>query len=170
MMSKAPQRQNPAPPRRLRCHIPVRLSLNTLHSLLRTTLIPQRWPACCGDARGFWRYPDVIQNPVNVMNACDAHLPPVVGTDQGEHFVDTGDHCGPQLVRWWTGFGWRLDWGSCAWGHNHWPRHLRHLRHSRHRRSQGRVRGQHAVVPMPVRARWWHQFGCSPRTTCLIRY
>jgi len=53
----------------LGCKIPVRLSLHTVHNLarlLRTTVIPQEWPACRGDARGFGVDADVIQNLVDV--------------------------------------------------------------------------------------------------------
>ncbi len=62
--------------------------------LLRATLIPQRWPACRGDAGSFGRDPDVLQYLVDVCavgdEGNDAHLSCAVRADQREHFKDTG--------------------------------------------------------------------------------
>ena len=44
----------------------MRHSRNTLPRFLRATVIPQRWPACRGDARGLGIDSDVIQNLVDV--------------------------------------------------------------------------------------------------------
>jgi len=47
------------------------IDLNTLPRLLRATVIPQRWPACRGDARGFGVDADVLQNLVDVCTERD---------------------------------------------------------------------------------------------------
>ena len=88
----------------LRCQIPVRLDSNTIAHLRITTVIPQRWPACWGYARGIGLHPDVLQYLPDIGAVRDErdqpHLPTAHRTQQREHLVDAGDlHC-PQLVRW----------------------------------------------------------------------
>ena len=46
---------------RLRRHIPVRLDLHPF-THLRITVIPQRWPACRGYAKGLGVDSDMLQN------------------------------------------------------------------------------------------------------------
>ncbi len=59
--------------------------------LLRATRVPQRWPVCRGDARGFGLHPDVIQSLFDVGTEGDeranAHLATAVGAPQREHFI-----------------------------------------------------------------------------------
>lgn len=65
---------------RLPCQIPVRLNVHpVLH--LRTTVLPQRWPACRAYVRGFGLHPDVCQYlpDLHAVLRRDARAPPGPG-------------------------------------------------------------------------------------------
>ena len=115
---------------------------------LRITVIPQRRPACRGDARRLCLCPDVIQYVADVGavrdEGDDSHLPATQGAQQREHLVDSGNQHRLQVVR--RALGWcRLH--RCA------------LCHLRDRSPVRRVRCQHTKVAMTVRARGRHQLG-----------
>src|ERR1035437_6617866 len=78
---------------RLRCQIPVRLDLHPVTGL-RITVIPQRWPACGGYARGLGVDTDVVQNLSDLRalsNEGDqAHLPTPHRTQQRELSISWG--------------------------------------------------------------------------------
>jgi hypothetical protein len=71
---------------------------------MRISVIPQRWPTCRGHVRvGARCRPDVVKDLADLHalgNECDpAHLPTAHPAQQREHFLDSGDHHHPQLVR-----------------------------------------------------------------------
>ena len=97
--------------RRLSRFIPVWGWLNGF-TVLRITVIPQRWPACRGDARRLCLCPDVFQYLPDVGavrdEGDDAHLPATQGAQQREHFVDSGHQHRPQVAHQSS------DDGACA--------------------------------------------------------
>ena len=157
--------------------------LNTLTGL-RIGAIPQRRPACRGDARWLCLRPDVVQYLPDVGavrdEGDDSHLPATDRAEQREHLIDTGLQHRPEIVRWALGQH-RLSMLGLAWEWIAYPKcalaraggpgpHLqrlrlfRHLRCctlcQRHRRSPvRRVRRQYAEVAVAVRARRRHQGG-----------
>ena len=67
---------------RLPCQIPVWLALDALTGL-RITVLPQRWPACRGQARRLGIYPDVIQYLPDIGAARDESNNAHLATTQG---------------------------------------------------------------------------------------
>jgi hypothetical protein len=67
------------------CQIPIRLALRTIIHR-RIAVLPQRWPACRGDVRGFRLHPDVVQDVPDFGavgdEGDDAHLPTADGAQQ----------------------------------------------------------------------------------------
>src|SRR5450830_193343 len=133
---------------------------------LRITLLPQRRPACRGDAWRLTVHTDVLQNFPHLGPVGDegdeAHLGAAQWAQQREHLVDAGDQRRPQVVR-WCAFGWlRLGW---LWHHTRRTLTcaglpgglLRRCCHGRHCIAQRRVRCQHPKVAVPVGAWWRHQ-------------
>ena len=97
--------------RRLGRFIPVWDWLNGFTGL-RITVIPQRRPACRGDARRLCLCPDVLQYVPDVGavrdEGDDAHLPATQRSQQREHFVDSGHQHRPQVAHQSS------DDGACA--------------------------------------------------------
>ena len=118
-------RRNPAPQRwQTRCCHPLQTQLNSptdalidlkvRHRLgrlipvwdwlngftgLRITVIPQRRPACRGDARRLCLCPYMLQYVADVGavrdEGDDAHLPATQGAQQREHLIDAGQQHRP---------------------------------------------------------------------------
>ena len=86
----------------MRRQIPVRLDLRPFFHL-SITVIPQRWPACGGYARGLGVDTDVVQNLLDLCalgNERDqAHLPTTHRAQQRKNLVDACDQNGPQIMR-----------------------------------------------------------------------
>ena len=80
------------------------LSFHPVIHLRITTVNPQRRPACQGDVRWLRICPDVIEYLHDVDPVHDegdqAPLATTDGAQQREHFIDTGDQAGPQVVGW----------------------------------------------------------------------
>ena len=168
--------------RRLGRLIPVWDWLNGFTGL-RITVIPQRRPACRGDARRLCLCPYMFQYLADVGavrdEGDDAHLPATQGAQQREHHIDAGHQHRPQVVRRALGLhrlgrlgqGWKwIAHPKCAlactrvgWLGAHLQRlrrlHRYALRHLRDRSPVRRIRRQHTKVAVAVRARGRHQLG-----------
>ena len=98
--------------RRLGRLIPVWGWLNGF-TVLRSTVIPRRWPACRGDARRLCLCTYMLQYVADVGavrdEGDDAHLPATQGAQQREHLIDAGQQLRPEIVRRALGLH-RLDW------------------------------------------------------------